>query len=127
MKLFFGSNLWSSPVVSLVLTTATTMTTSASWFLLHFGVEGKSAAHCHRNTGYNCGAVFPANGNTCNKKGCCCADENGGDSFKLETCEHTKGYAYRGCNSCWVSVSCFVYMNRNMKCWTSDFVYLTYS
>ena len=103
MRLLFGSNLWLSPVLSLVLTTATTMTTSSSWFLR------KSAAHCHKNTGYNCGAVFPANGNTCNQKGCCCDDENGGDSFKLNTCDSAKGYAYRGCESCWVSVSCFVF------------------
>ena len=102
MRLLFGSNLWLSPVLSLVLTTATTMTTSSSWFLR------KSAAHCHKNTGYNCGAVFPANGNTCNQKGCCCADENG-DSFKLNSCHSATGYAYRGCESCWVSVSCFVF------------------
>ena len=39
--------------------------------------QGGSAAHCEKNTGYNCGAVFPPDGNTCGQKGCCCNLEDG--------------------------------------------------
>ena len=39
--------------------------------------SGKSAAHCKKNMGYNCGAVFPPDGNTCSQKGCCCSFEDG--------------------------------------------------
>ena len=39
---------------------------------------GGSSAYCKKNTGYNCGAVFPPNGDTCNSKGCCCLGEDGG-------------------------------------------------
>ena len=38
---------------------------------------GGSAAKCQKNTGYNCGAVFPLNGNTCGQSGCCCRQEDG--------------------------------------------------
>jgi len=38
---------------------------------------GGSAAQCKKNTGYNCGAVFPPGGNTCGQKGCCCNQEDG--------------------------------------------------
>ena len=37
----------------------------------------KSSAYCKKNTGYNCGAVFPPDGNTCSHKGCCCRQEVG--------------------------------------------------
>ena len=40
-------------------------------------VDGKSSAYCKKNTGYNCGAVFPPDGNTCGQKGCCCKLEDG--------------------------------------------------
>ena len=39
--------------------------------------QGGSSAYCKKNTGYNCGAVFPPNGDTCGHKGCCCRDEDG--------------------------------------------------
>ena len=39
--------------------------------------QGGSAAQCKKNTGYNCGAVFPPGGNTCGQKGCCCNQEDG--------------------------------------------------
>ena len=39
--------------------------------------QGGSSSHCEKNTGYNCGAVFPPNGNTCGHKGCCCNLEDG--------------------------------------------------
>ena len=39
--------------------------------------QGGSAAYCEKNTGYNCGAVFPPDGNTCGQKGCCCDTEDG--------------------------------------------------
>jgi hypothetical protein len=38
---------------------------------------GGSSAYCKKNTGYNCGAVFPPNSNTCSQKGCCCHQEDG--------------------------------------------------
>ena len=38
---------------------------------------GGSSSHCKKNTGYNCGAVFPPDGNTCGQKGCCCKLEDG--------------------------------------------------
>ena len=52
---------------------------AASLFLLVglVFVDGKSAALCKKNTGYNCGAVFPPEGNTCSQKGCCCQQEDG--------------------------------------------------
>ena len=39
--------------------------------------QGGSSAYCKKNTGYNCGAVFPPDGNTCGQKGCCCNLEDG--------------------------------------------------
>ena len=39
--------------------------------------KGGSSSHCEKNTGYNCGAVFPPDGNTCGQKGCCCRQEDG--------------------------------------------------
>ena len=39
--------------------------------------KGGSSIHCKKNTGYNCGAVFPRDGNTCSQKGCCCRQEDG--------------------------------------------------
>ena len=39
---------------------------------------GGSSAYCQKNMGYNCGAVFPPDSNTCNQKGCCCHQEDGG-------------------------------------------------
>ena len=39
--------------------------------------KGGSSSHCEKNTGYNCGAVFPPDGNTCGQKGCCCNLEDG--------------------------------------------------
>ena len=39
--------------------------------------QGGSSAYCKKNTGYNCGAVFPPNGDTCGHKGCCCRPEDG--------------------------------------------------
>ena len=39
--------------------------------------KGGSSIHCKKNTGYNCGAVFPPDGNTCSQKGCCCRQDNG--------------------------------------------------
>ena len=39
--------------------------------------QGGSSAYCKKNTGYNCGAVFPPNGDTCGHKGCCCRQEDG--------------------------------------------------
>ena len=39
--------------------------------------QGGSSAYCKKNTGYNCGAVFPPDGNTCGQKGCCCNTEDG--------------------------------------------------
>ena len=38
---------------------------------------GGSSASCKKNTGYNCGAVFPPDGDTCDQKGCCCHNGNG--------------------------------------------------
>ena len=45
--------------------------------LLSVKPKGGSSAYCKKNTGYNCGAVFPPNGDTCGQKGCCCRDEDG--------------------------------------------------
>ena len=39
--------------------------------------SGGSSIHCKKNTGYNCGAVFPPDGDTCDQKGCCCHKEDG--------------------------------------------------
>ena len=39
--------------------------------------SGGSSIHCKKNTGYNCGAVFPPDGNTCGQKGCCCNQKDG--------------------------------------------------
>ena len=49
---------------------------SSSMSLVGSGTA-KSSAYCKKNTGYNCGAVFPLNGNTCSHKGCCCRQEDG--------------------------------------------------
>ena len=38
---------------------------------------GGSRAYCKKNTGYNCSAVFPPNGNICGQKSCCCREEDG--------------------------------------------------
>jgi len=67
---------------------------------------GGSRSSCKKNTGYNCGAVFPPDGDTCDHKGCCCHQDNGSGD-KLNTCDNAKGYAYRGCNSCWGRDACF--------------------
>ena len=40
--------------------------------------SGTAQAECQKNTGYNCGAVFPPDGNTCDQKGCCCHQDDGG-------------------------------------------------
>ena len=45
--------------------------------LLSVKPKGGSSIHCKKNTGYNCGAVFPPDGNTCGQKGCCCNLEDG--------------------------------------------------
>jgi len=74
--------------------------------------QGGSSAHCEKNTGYNCGAVFPPGGNTCGQKGCCCNQEDG-TGYKLNSCDSAKGYAYRGCNSCWGKDACFKTNNIN--------------
>jgi len=74
--------------------------------------QGGSSAHCEKNTGYNCGAVFPPGGNTCGQKGCCCNQEDG-EGLKLNSCDSAKGYAYRGCNSCWGQDACFKTNNIN--------------
>jgi len=74
--------------------------------------EGTSSAYCQKNTGYNCGAVFPLNGNTCGQSGCCCRRENG-TGMKYNTCDSAKGYAYRGCNSCLGTDACFKTNNIN--------------
>ena len=51
---------------------------SSSMSLVGSGTtQGGSSAHCKKNTGYNCGAVFPPDGNTCGQKGCCCKLEDG--------------------------------------------------
>merc|ERR1711865_1212718 len=71
-----------------------------------------SSAYCKKNTGYNCGAVFPPDGDTCDQKGCCCHEEDG-EGYKLNTCDSAKGYAYRGCNSCWGRDACFKTNNIN--------------
>merc|ERR1711865_895674 len=73
---------------------------------------GGSSIHCKKNTGYNCGAVFPPDGDTCDHKGCCCHQDNGSGD-KLNTCDNAKGYAYRGCNSCWGYDACFNTNNIN--------------
>ena len=39
--------------------------------------KGGSSIYCKKNTGYNCGAVFPPDGDTCDHKGCCCHQDNG--------------------------------------------------
>jgi len=85
--------------------------------LLSVKPKGGSSAYCKKNTGYNCGAVFPPDGDTCDQKGCCCHDGNG-SGYKLNTCDNAKGYAYRGCNSCWGSDSCF--KTSNIKVGTSS-------
>merc|ERR1711865_400743 len=74
--------------------------------------QGGSAASCQKNTGYNCGAVFPPDGNTCDQKGCCCHLDNG-TGLKVNTCDNAKGYAYRGCKSCWGKDACFKTNNIN--------------
>jgi len=68
--------------------------------------QGGSSAYCKKNTGYNCGAVFPPDGDTCGHKGCCCRQEDG-TGMKYNTCDSAKGYAYRGCNSCLGYLACF--------------------
>merc|ERR1711865_45196 len=68
--------------------------------------QGGSSAYCKKNTGYNCGAVFPPDGDTCGHKGCCCRQEDG-TGMKFNTCDSAKGYAYRGCNSCLGYLACF--------------------
>jgi len=73
---------------------------------------GGSSAYCKKNTGYNCGAVFPPDGDTCDQKGCCCHEEDGSGK-KLNTCDNAKGYAYRGCSSCWGRDACFKTNNIN--------------
>jgi len=80
--------------------------------LLSVKPKGGSSAHCKKNTGYNCGAVFPPDGDTCDQKGCCCKLEDG-TGYKLNTCDNAKGYAYRGCNSCWGKDACFKTNNIN--------------
>ena len=45
--------------------------------LLSVKPKGGSSAYCNKNTGYNCGAVFPLDGDTCDQKGCCCHNGNG--------------------------------------------------
>ena len=45
--------------------------------LLSVKPKGGSSAYCKKNTGYNCGAVFPPDGDTCDQKGCCCHKEDG--------------------------------------------------
>merc|ERR1712028_193559 len=74
---------------------------------------GGSSASCKKNTGYNCGAVFPPDGDTCDRKGCCCTQDNG-TGLKLNSCDSAKGYAYRGCDSCWGSDVCFKTSNINV-------------
>jgi len=81
--------------------------------LLSVKPKGGSSAYCKKNTGYNCGAVFPPDGDTCDQKGCCCHDGNG-SGYKLNTCDNAKGYAYRGCNSCWGTDACFITSNINV-------------
>jgi len=80
--------------------------------LLSVKPKGGSSAYCKKNTGYNCGAVFPPGGNTCGQKGCCCNQEDG-EGLKLNSCDSAKGYAYRGCNSCWGKDACFKTNNIN--------------
>jgi len=80
--------------------------------LLSVKPKGGSSAYCKKNTGYNCGAVFPPDGDTCDQKGCCCHKEDG-SGYKLNTCDNAKGYAYRGCNSCWGENACFKTKNIN--------------
>jgi len=74
---------------------------------------GGSSASCKKNTGYNCGAVFPPDGDTCDQKGCCCNLEDG-TGYKLNSCDSAKGYAYRGCYSCWGYDACFQTSNINV-------------
>jgi len=81
--------------------------------LLSVKPKGGSSAYCKKNTGYNCGAVFPPGGNTCGQKGCCCNQEDG-EGLKLNSCDSAKGYAYRGCNSCWGQDACFHTSNINV-------------
>merc|ERR1711865_667296 len=81
--------------------------------LLSVKPKGGSAASCKKNTGYNCGAVFPPDGDMCDQKGCCCTQDNG-TGLKLNSCDSAKGYAYRGCNSCWGTDACFKTNNINV-------------
>jgi len=81
--------------------------------LLSVKPKGGSSAYCKKNTGYNCGAVFPPDGDTCDQKGCCCTQDNG-TGLKLNSCDSAKGYAYRGCDSCWGSDVCFKTSNINV-------------
>merc|ERR1711865_601500 len=55
----------------------------------------------------------PPDGNTCGQKGCCCNLEDG-TGYKLNSCDNAKGYAYRGCNSCWGREACFQTSNINV-------------
>jgi len=81
--------------------------------LLSVKPKGGSSAYCKKNTGYNCGAVFPPDGDTCDQKGCCCTQDNG-TGLKLNSCDSAKGYAYRGCDSCWGRDACFKTNNINV-------------
>merc|ERR1711865_268596 len=49
----------------------------------------------------------------CGQKGCCCNYEDG-TGYKLNSCDSAKGYAYRGCNSCWGADACFKTNNINV-------------
>ena len=58
--------------------TKNAVASSSSTSLVGSGTaQGGSSAYCKKNTGYNCGAIFPPDGDTCGHKGCCCRQEDG--------------------------------------------------
>ena len=68
---------------------------------------------CANQSTFNCGKIFPDDGNTCGGQGCCC-DGKKGTGLQVDTCTGGGGFANIGCESCWGDSACRFPTNMNI-------------
>ena len=72
-----------------------------------------AGGRCETTSSFNCGVIFPQNGNTCSGKGCCC-DGKKGTGMQVNTCTNGGGFLNIGCESCWGNEACRSPTNMNI-------------